>query len=83
MGMTDIEAEVDRYMVFPGQALSYKIGEQTILRMRATAQEKLGQAFDIRAFHDETLRHGSLPLETYERNILRWIDAQLGAAGSQ
>lgn len=77
MGMTDIEAEVDRYMVFPGQALSYKVGEKTILRMRATAQEKLGQAFDIRAFHDETLKHGSLPLETYERNILRWIDARL------
>jgi len=97
MSTTDIEAEVDRYMVslepcldaasfvntawhlqvFPGQALSYKIGEQTILRMRKTAEEALGKAFDIRAFHDATLKYGSLPLETYEHNIHQFIKSQL------
>jgi uncharacterized protein (DUF885 family) len=68
-----IEAEVDRYIADPGLALAYKIGELKIKELRAAAQRELGPAFDLRAFHDEILRHGALPLDVLEQNVRTWI----------
>lgn len=73
----DIEVEVDRYIVWPGQALAYKIGELKIKELRARAKETLGDAFDIRAFHDEILGHGALPLSVLEDKIDSWIVSTL------
>jgi uncharacterized protein (DUF885 family) len=73
-------AETERYMAIPGQALAYKIGELKILELRAKAQQALGERFDIRAFHAEMLRHGSLPLDVLEERIGQWIEEQRAAA---
>jgi uncharacterized protein (DUF885 family) len=70
---TVAEQRIERYMVLPAQALSYKIGEQKILSLRKLAQEKLGAAFDIREFHDQVLKDGAMPLSLLEEKILRWI----------
>lgn len=73
----DIEVEVDRYIVWPGQALGYKIGELKIKELRAYAQQQLGQEFDVRAFHDEVLSQGALPLDILEPRIRAWVDRQV------
>lgn len=75
IGDPEIEAEVDRYIVWPAQALTYKIGELKILELREKAEKALGNKFDVRAFHDEILNTGSLPLEILERKIDRWIES--------
>ena len=69
--------EVLRYMVWPGQALAYKIGELTLLDLRAKAQERLGARFDIRAFHNVVLAEGNLPLSMLRQRVEGWIDVQL------
>lgn len=66
--------EIDRYTVWPGQALSYKVGELKILELRQRAQEELGAEFDLREFHDVALRRGSIPLELLEKEVLRYIE---------
>ncbi|HEX2141736.1 MAG TPA: DUF885 domain-containing protein [Candidatus Limnocylindria bacterium] len=71
----DAEIEVDRYTVWPAQALAYKIGQREIERARREVSEKLGDRFDLRAFHDEVLGHGSLPLATLRREIAGWVEA--------
>ncbi|WP_298196200.1 DUF885 family protein [Novosphingobium sp.] len=76
MGRTDATAEVERYIAIPGQALSYKIGALTILRLRDKARTALGERFDIRAFHEQVLGSGALPLPVLEAKIDRWIAAQ-------
>jgi uncharacterized protein (DUF885 family) len=69
----DTIREVERYMVWPGQALGYKVGQLTILALRRKAEAALGPAFDLRAFHDELLRDGAMPLSVLESKMDRWI----------
>jgi uncharacterized protein (DUF885 family) len=73
MGRSDATAEVERYIVWPGQALSYKIGALTIQRLRREAEGKLGSRFDIKAFHEQVLGSGALPMPVLEAKIGRWI----------
>ena len=70
----DIAAEVDRYMILPGQALSYKVGELDIKRLRRQSEEKLGDNFDIRDFHDVVLRNGAVPLAVLEEQVEQWLE---------
>jgi uncharacterized protein (DUF885 family) len=71
-----IESEVDRYIITPGQATAYMIGRLEIQRLRAQAEQRLGDRFDIRAFHDQVLGDGSVPLGLLRRNIEAWMAAQ-------
>ncbi|EEF60233.1 DUF885 domain-containing protein [Pedosphaera parvula] len=72
----DITVEVDRYIVWPGQALAYKIGELKIKELRAYSKKELGDKFDIRSFHDEVLDNGALPLNVLEKHIKEWVATQ-------
>jgi uncharacterized protein (DUF885 family) len=72
----NIETEVDRYIAWPAQALSYKMGQRKILELRDRAQRDLGAKFDLRAFHDAVLDQGPLPLDVLEAKISAWITAQ-------
>jgi uncharacterized protein (DUF885 family) len=76
----NITAEVNRYIGGPGQALAYKIGELTFRRMRAEAEQALGDRFDIRAFHDHLLSDGALPMDIVETRMRAWIVEQQRAA---
>lgn len=71
-----IQAEVDRYIAWPAQGLSYKVGQLKILELREHAKQRLGSRFDIRTFHDEVLNAGSLPLDVLEVRIDRWLEGQ-------
>ena len=71
-------AEIERYMVWPGQALSYKIGELKILELREKARRALGDQFDIGLFHDQILKDGALPLKLLEKKIDTWIKQEKG-----
>lgn len=75
----DIAVEVDRYLVWPGQALAYKIGELKILELRHRAKKELGKKFDIRKFHDALLAEGALPLDVLDERITAWIAEQKAA----
>jgi uncharacterized protein (DUF885 family) len=69
----EIQSETDRYIVWPGQALGYKIGQLRIAELRERARRELGNRFDIRGFHDEVLGYGALPLDLLEERIDAWI----------
>jgi uncharacterized protein (DUF885 family) len=70
-----IQSETDRYIAYPGQALSYKMGQLKILELRERAKTQLGEKFDLRAFHDEILNGGALPLDVLEARTNAWIAA--------
>ena len=76
LSLHNVTTEIDRYISWPGQALSYKIGELTIKRLRAQAEEELGEKFDIRAFHDAILENGSVPMLVLEQQIQDFISIQ-------
>jgi uncharacterized protein (DUF885 family) len=69
----DIEVEVDRYIVWPSQALGYKIGQLKIRELRTYAETELGPKFDLRAFHDEVLKNGALPMSVLETHLKEWV----------
>jgi uncharacterized protein (DUF885 family) len=76
---TNIQAEVDRYIAWPAQALAYKTGQLKILALRDKAQKALGPSFDIKAFHDTVLDAGAMPLDLLEERVNAWIAAQSAA----
>ena len=72
----DITVEVDRYIVWPGQALAYKLGQLKIRALRMEAEQRLGPKFGVRKFHDEILEQGAVPLTVLEPQVKHWIEAE-------
>ncbi len=72
------QSETDRYIAWPGQALAYKMGQLKIRELRERAKRELGAKFDIKAFHDEILDGGALPLDLLEVRVNAWIKVQAG-----
>lgn len=77
LSLHEVTTEIDRYISWPAQALSYKLGEYTIWNLRAQAERDLGEGFDLRAFHDFILSLGSVPLDVLSEETGRWINKQL------
>ncbi len=77
MAESDVVAEIERYFVMPGQALAYKIGMTKILELRGMAQERLGERFDMREFHNVVLTNGALPLTLLEILVTDWVEEKL------
>jgi uncharacterized protein (DUF885 family) len=82
MADTDIEAEVERYIVEPGQALGYKIGELRIQALRRRAAAALGSNFDLREFHTAVLEGGALPMDVLEAKIGDWVERRRAPGGA-
>ena len=76
MDEPNIQSEVDRYIAWPGQALAYRLGQIEILKLREKARKQLGDKFDLRAFHDEILANGALPLDLLDSEVTTWIGNQ-------
>jgi uncharacterized protein (DUF885 family) len=83
MDAQNIATEVDRYIAWPGQALSYKLGQMTILRLREEAKKSLGDRFDIRKFHDAVLEEGPLPLDVLEEHVHKWVAHRKSVAAAR
>ena len=83
MDEPNIQTEVDRYIAWPGQALAYKLGQMEILALRDQAKQALGAKYDIRAFHDEVLDAGPLPLDVLHSRVTKWIADQKAASATQ
>lgn len=80
LSMHNVQTEIDRYISWPAQALSYKLGELTIRRLRQQAEQQLGDKFDIRAFHQVVLGNGSVPLAVLEQQVQNYIQQQLSGS---
>ena len=78
----NVQAETDRYIVWPAQAQGYKLGQLEILKLRQRAKNELGSRFDIRSFHDEVLGAGALPLDVFEERMNSWINGQKSGASA-
>lgn len=78
LSMHNVQTEIDRYIT-AGQALSYKLGEMLIRKLRIEAEDALGAHFDIREFHHQVLKNGSVPLDVLEQRSAGWIDASVQA----
>jgi uncharacterized protein (DUF885 family) len=76
LSLHNVKTEIDRYISWPGQALSYKMGELTIKKLRKMAEQELGENFDLRAFHDQVLKNGSMPLSMLEIIMVEYIEAE-------
>jgi uncharacterized protein (DUF885 family) len=76
LSMHEVTTEIDRYISWPAQALSYKLGEYTLWKLRADAEEQLGEQFDLRRFHDFVLSLGSVPLDVLGEEVANWIEQQ-------
>ena len=74
LSLHEVETEIDRYIGWPAQAVSYKMGEISIRKLRKEAEEALGEKFDIREFHDEVLKNGSIPMLSLQRIIRKYIE---------
>lgn len=74
LSLHNVQTEIDRYISWPGQALSYKVGELTIKKIRRNAESELGESFDLREFHDEILKNGSMPLSMLEQVMANYIE---------
>jgi uncharacterized protein (DUF885 family) len=83
MDAQNIATEVDRYIAWPGQALSYKLGQMTILKLREEARRELADRFDIRRFHDAVLEEGPLPLDVLEEHVHKWLAQQKAVASAR
>src|SRR6266568_393280 len=81
-GESDIQAETDRYIAWPAQALGYKLGQLEILKLRERAQKELGSKYDVRAFHDEILNGGAMPLDVLDERVTAWINGQKAGVAS-
>jgi uncharacterized protein (DUF885 family) len=79
----DLQAETDRYIAVPGQALAYKLGQLEILKLREAAKNELGSRYDIRTFHDEILNGGALPLDVLDARVTTWIAEQKSSKGNK
>ncbi|KFN42690.1 hypothetical protein N787_03295 [Arenimonas metalli CF5-1] len=82
MAESDVIAEVERYIVIPGQALAYKVGQRVIRELRNEAEAELGEKFDVRAFHRQVLVDGALPMGVLQTKIREWIAAEKAKAGA-
>jgi len=79
MDEPNVQTEVDRYIAWPAQALAYKLGQLEILKLRQQAKDAMGEKFDIRAFHDEVLDGGALPLTVLDERVTEWVNTQKSA----
>jgi uncharacterized protein (DUF885 family) len=79
MAESDVVAEIERYIVMPGQATAYKVGMMKILELRQKAMDSLGDQFDLRDFHDVVLKNGAVPLDILERIIDEYIESTLAS----
>jgi uncharacterized protein (DUF885 family) len=82
LSLHEVQTETDRYISWPGQALSYKMGELKIRELRRMAEDQLGERFDVREFHDVVLLNGTVPLTVLEEQVKRYVENRQGGLGT-